>query len=158
MVKCIIKNMSDIIKDLFTKHLLNEEEDVFRDRSFPEENEATDFEAGLDTDGVASDFETDDLGFDPAAVVEDNFAEVYAKVDKIEDMIQDLVDPKKDGNLTSLLSKHDRSDSIGDGLIQKLQRPIQKASLALAEVKIVLDQIASSEESLQKRVDSLKSK
>lgn len=150
--------MSEHIKDLFLKHLLNEEEDVFRDRSFPEENETSDFEAGLDTDSVASDFGTDDLGFDPSAVVEQNFADVYAKVDKIDDMIKDLVDPKKENNLTTLLSKHDRADSIGDGLIQKLQRPIQKASLALSEVKIILDQIASSEESLQKRVDSLKAK
>lgn len=168
MIKSIIKTMSKHIKELFHKHLVTEREGVLRDRSvrrpepaefnFPDGDEAAAFDAGLDNDSVASDFDTDDIGFNPTEVAQDNFEAVYDKVEQIDTMIKDLVDPKKDDNLTKLLSLQDRADSIGDGLVRKLQRPIEKASLALSEVKIILDQIASSEASLQKRVDALKSK
>lgn len=149
--------MSQQVEDLFKAYLLKEEEDVFRDRSFPEEEEG-DFEQGLDVDSEASDFDTDGIGFDPEAVSVDNFVKVYDKVDKIEEMISGLVDPKVDGNLTQLLSQNDRADSMGNGVIQKLEKPIQKASLALSEIKIILDQLASMEATLKRRIDSLDAK
>lgn len=157
--------MSQQVKELFKTHLLKEEEEVFRDRSLPEpsesdfpENTEGDFEAGLEVGSDPAEFDTDDLGFDPEQIREDNFAAVYQKVDKIDEMIKDLVDPKVEGNLTNLLSQHDRADSVGNGVIHKLEKPIQKASIALSEVKIILDQIASMEATLKRRIEALESK
>lgn len=160
--------MSQIIKDLFKETLLKEAEgDVFRSRdigerepasdSFPEDEDGS-FESGLEPEGDPTEFETEGLGFDPTQVDEDNFAEAYERVEQIDQMIKDLVDPKIDNNLTRVLSKYDRADSIGNGVVQQLKKPIVKASLALSEVKIILNQIASMEDSLKKRVEAIQAK
>ena len=154
--------MSDI-KKLFRDILLEQDDELFPDRnkrvdrntSFPEDDKES-FNSGLDLDSDPSEFDTDGLGFDAIKASEDNFAEVYQKVYDIDRMVKSLIDPTNEKNLSKLLSIHDRSDSIGNGLVDQLKRPILKASNSLTEVKNMLDQTASLEPSLKRKIDALK--
>jgi len=150
--------MSKFIKELFTKQLLSEEDGVYRDRSrrFPDSSES-DFDGGLDDGTDSSEYGTEGLGFDVSETEEKNFATVYAKVDQIESMMKELVDPKNQENLTRQLANFDRNDSIGKGLLDKLSRPILKSVDSLGSVKNMLDQVASAEPSLQRKIDAITS-
>lgn len=151
--------MSNPLEQLFHTYLLKEAEgdSVYRDRDFPEA-QGSEFESGLDTGTDPTEYDTDDLGFDATEVAVDTFSEVYSKVSKIEDMMRDLVDPKVGKNLTQQLADVERKDSIGNGLLQKLEKPILKAVDALGSIKNQLDQIASMEPALKRRIEALESK
>ena len=154
--------MSNKVKGLFSQHLLNERDDtVFKDREQtngpPEDIESGEgFEDTLDQGSDPSDFEVEDLGFDESEVASDNFAQIYQKVDTITKFYSELLDPSNENNLTRLLAIGDRNDSITNGALQKLQKPILNTAKASQEIKAVLDQIASAEPSLRKKVEAMK--
>lgn len=155
--------MSDKVRSLFTQHLLTERDAVLRNRRIPEEPAFVDdgeeaFEDSLDQGTDPSEFDTEGLGFDEKGTAEDNFVEVYEKVSNIERFYEDMIDPKNPRNLTRLLAQGDRNDSILNGVIQKLERPILKAVQSAQEVKAVLDGVASREESLRKKIEQLSAK
>ena len=150
--------MDNKVNDLFSFYLTEDDANsVFRDRKFPE-GDGGEFESSLDRDTDGSDFETDGLGFDATETQLDNFAEVYGKVTMLDNTINDLVDPENESNLTRLLAVYDRPDSVGNGLSDKLTKPISNAAKALSEVKITLNQIASAEPALKRKIAALKSR
>lgn len=160
----INKVMSDKIKGLFNKHLLNEaDDDVFRDRrtpsfdSPPNDDGGGSFEGSLDPDTDPNDFDVDGLGFDEDEVAADNFAEIYQKTNMINDFYNELVGPDNDQNLTRLLALGDRNDSVANGLLQQLKKPVLNMAKAAGEVKAVLDQVAASEPALRKKIKALNS-
>jgi len=140
------------IKDKFIEILLEDENDVFRDRDARE-----DFRSTLDDETDAGDFETEGLGFNPTEKQEDDFLEVYAKVVGYEETISDLIDPDS-GSLLQALSKMDRNDSIAKGAVDRVRRDAKKVSDSLSSIINEMKIIASMEESLRRKVEALNNK
>jgi hypothetical protein len=152
--------MSNKVKSLFSQHLLSERDDsVFKDRERggpPEDmGSGEGFEDSLDPDSTPSDFEIEDLGFDESDEMEKIILNIYKKNEMFSKFYEELVGPNNESNLTRLLALSDRSDSIANGALQQLKKPILNGVKATQEIKAVLDQMASAEPSLRKKVEAL---
>lgn len=152
--------MSNKVKGLFSQHLLNEEDSsVFKNREKvgpPSDIKGDEgFEDTLDQGTDPADFEVEDLGFDEKDEMEKIILDIYKKNEMFNDFYEELVGPNNENNLTRLLALSDRSDSIANGTLQKLQKPILNGVKATQEIKAVLDQMASAEPSLRKKVEAL---
>lgn len=140
------------IKERFLKVLQEDESDIFRDR-IPSD----DFDSTLDDDTNSSDFDTEGLGFDPTETQENQFVDVYEKVVGYEETISDLIDPDS-GSLLQALSRMDRNDSIAKGAVDRVRRDAKKVSDSLSSIINEMKIIASMEESLRRKVESLNQK
>ena len=141
--------MSARVDRMFEKVLLREmdEDDVFRTR-------AGDFEAGLDAESNPEDFEVDGLGFDATAKQEDDFINAYEKVQTLQNIIAELIDPDVN-SLLKILSELDRNDSIAKGAVERVNRDAKKISDSASSIIHELMSIASREVSLSRKIKAI---
>jgi hypothetical protein len=114
------------------------------------------FEDSLEKDTNPDDFKRDGLGFDPTESQADAFQAVLEYVDKANEMVQELNNPRSDKSLNRFLAHADREGSPMRGLSQKLASQIEKAANALDIVKNSLASVAAREPALRREADKLK--
>lgn len=109
-----------------------------------------------DEDIDLDEFETDGLPIDLEQEELDAALELDNELDKINNMLDDLIDSKNPNSLIKVLSRIDKTQSIAKGLSDKLTKEIVKASNNMSIVKNEINAVLGREDVLQKKLDKLK--
>ena len=151
------QDASTTIEELFEKTINEAEGDrPFRSR-IDRGEDRRDFEQTLDPESSPSDFDTEGNGFDVDVATNEIVAEMYDRIDSVEEMVKSLNDPNSDQSLNRFLARVDKTDSIGSGLSDKLSKLILKGANAISEIKNTIENVLGREEVILKKIASTKS-